>query len=192
MLHRQSLGWFSNIAPAFAWGCAMLCVVLLQGCSPEYNWREVRPAGLGFQVMFPGTPGAAKREVVIDGQKLVMSMSAAQAAGHSFSVGVVQLSNDSLLNRERILAALRTQMLRNVGAAEPVSRPITVPVFDPQGRPSTPVAGVRIEARTDRQPNQLHGGFVARGDRVYQFLVIGQDPDLEQVQTFIDSFRLLE
>ena len=169
-----------------------LVLVLLGGCSPEYNWREVRPTGLGYQVMFPGKPGMASREVMVEGRPFMMNLSAAQAGGHSFSVGVLQLTNDSLADRERMLAVLRSQMLRNIAATELTSAPIKVPVLDLQGKTTTSVSGLRVEAQARAQPNRLHGVFVARGTRVYQFLVIGQNPELEQVQTFLESFRLVE
>jgi hypothetical protein len=171
---------------------SVVTMTLLTGCSPEYNWREVRPTGQGYQVMFPAKPGAASRDVNVEGEKLAMSLSAAQAGGNSFSVGVMKLSRDSAADRERVLAALRVQMLRNIGAIESAAVPIKVPVLDAQGRALAPIAALRIEARAKAPPNQLLGGFVARGDRVYQFLVIGLQPDPEQAQTFIESFRLLE
>lgn len=184
--HRARAAWIMSVS------MSVVTMTPLVGCSPEYNWREVRPAGQGYQVMFPAKPGAASRDVSVEGEQLAMSLSAAQAGGNSFSVGVMRLSRDSAADRERVLAALRVQMLRNIGALESAAVPIKVPVLDPQGRTMAPLAGLRIEASAKAPPNQLLGGFVARGDRVYQFLVIGPQPDPEQAQTFIESFRLLE
>ncbi len=169
-----------------------LSLTLLLGCSPEYNWREVKPPGLGYQVMFPGKPESASRDVVVDGQKLAMSLSAAQAGGHSFSVGVLRLNNVAPENRDQILAVVRAQMLRNIAATESAAAPFKVLILDRQGITMPPVMGVRVQAQAGNRPNRLHGVFVAREDRAYQVLVIGQNPDLEQVQTFIESFRLAE
>lgn len=170
----------------------VLLLSMLNGCSPEYNWREVRPAEQRYQVMFPGKPGMASRDINLDGQKVVMNLAAAQAGGHSFSVGVIGLPEDSAAARERALAAMRAQLVKNLAATETAAKPITVPVRDAQGGLKQSVTGLRIEARSKGQPNQLHGGLVAHGARAYQFLVVGNDPDSEQVQTFLESFRLLE
>ena len=169
-----------------------LSLTPLLGCSPEYNWRELRPPGLGYQAMFPGKPDSASRDVVVSGQTLAMNLSAAQAGGHSFSVGVLQLKNNAPENRDQILAALRAQMLRNIAATESAATPFKVLLLDRQGMARPPLMGVRIEAQASNRPNRLYGAFVAREDRAYQVLVIGQNPDLEQVMTFIESFRLLE
>ena len=171
---------------------AAICLLLLAGCSPEYNWREVKPAGLGFQATFPGKPGTASRDVQIDGQKFAMSVVATQAGGHSFSVGVLQLNNDTPAHRERILAVVREQMLRNVAATQSSATPAEVAVLNPQGATMASESGQRIEAQAKTQPNRLFGVFVAHGTRVYQCLVIGQNPESEQVQLFIESFRLLD
>lgn len=173
-------------------GLVGLPVLLLGGgCAPEYNWREVRPAGDHFQVMYPGKPSTASRDISLDGQPVVMRMTAAEAGGHHFAVGVLTLPEDSDAWRQRAVAAMQAQMARNIASRQPVAAPMTVPIVDAEGKPQGSVAAVRLEARGEGRPNRLVGGFVARGARAWQFVVVGQDPGNEEIQIFIESFRLL-
>lgn len=185
--------------PAAQWlrrGCIWLqaagLLLGIQACSPEYNWREVRPAGDGYQAMFPGKPSTAERAIRIDGMDVRMKMQATQAGGHSFAVGVIQLPSDNDALRERMLAAMRAQMARNIGATDTQLLPIGVLVVSNSAVVYPRLGGLNLIARGTGNPNVLSGGFVARGSRAFQWVVIGRDPDPEIVRTFIDGFRLID
>lgn len=164
----------------------------LQACSPEYNWREVRPSGEGYQALFPGKPKTAERAIRIEGLDVQMKMYASQAGGHSFAVGVIELTEDNEALRDRMLAAMRTQMARNISASDIQSKPISVLVVPRSGVVQPEYGGQHLQARGTGNPNSLTGGFTARGKRVYQWVVVGNDPDPEVVRNFIDGFRLTE
>lgn len=174
------------------WLQALGLLLGLQACSPEYNWREVRPSGEGYQALFPGKPTAAERDIRVDGLDVRMKLQATQAGGHSFAVGVIGLPEDNEALRDRMVAAMRAQMARNIAASDAQLKPISVLVISTSGAVQPKHSGLRLLARGSGNPNTLTGGFVARGQRVFQWVVVGNDPDPEVVSTFIDGFRLTE
>lgn len=185
MLRRECHG---VLAAAFA----TVVLACTGGCSPEYNWREIRPSEGGYQVMFPGKPSKASRDISLDGQKVNMRMSATEAGGHSFAVGLISLPEDSETWRQRALAAMQAQMARNVSAKQIASTPLPVAIIDAQGQARGRLTGARLDVTGEGRPNRLIGGFVAKGARAWQFVVVGQDPGDEEVRLFIESFRLVE
>ena len=165
---------------------------LLLACTPEYNWREIKNLGDGYQVMLPAKPITATREINLDGAKVTMTVSAAQVNDTLFSVGTVTLPADSSAQRAGALAAMRAQMVRNLNARETKASHRDIALLNFSGAPLSRVASTQIEANGSTQPKQIMGGFTAHGNKAYQFLVIGDKLDLESSRYFIDSFRLIQ
>lgn len=173
---------------------AALAATLLAGCAPEYNWREVRSAELGYLVMLPGKPASMTRRILLGESEVSMSMQGARVDETSFTVAVASLPDDLPATREKAGAAMRAGMLRNIAGSEHSSSSPEVLVVDAAGASQGREKSLRIEARGTAQgkPVTMLAGFATRGARAYQWVVLGPQPDREQAKVFLDSFRLLQ
>ena len=59
----------------------------LAACSPEMNWRELRPAATGLQALMPCKPEEAVRSVPLDGGMVDMHLSGCDAGEATFVIG---------------------------------------------------------------------------------------------------------
>jgi hypothetical protein len=174
------------------WIGVAVAVLAAIGCSPAYDWREVRADDDGFVVLLPAKPARMTRPVNLDGLRVDMSMRGAQAGQASFTVGAVALPDDGEVAR-KAAGAMRIAMVRNIGGTERASRPVSVPIVDAQGKPVGTATGVEVEAagRMREQPATLLARFVTHERQAWQCVVLGPQVDREQAAVFLDSFRVL-
>lgn len=149
----------------------------LTACSPKLDWREVRGTDAPFTVLLPAKPASFSREMELDGVRLNLHMTAADADGISFAIGYAKL--DDAGKSAGVLTAMKAGMLKNIQAN--TSKELNQ-------------SGTDIEASGTRQDGQavkLVGRFVARGNWVYQVVLIGSAKALtpEVVDTFLTSFK---
>jgi hypothetical protein len=168
-------------------------VSLLAGCSPTYDWREVRTEEGDCMVLMPGKPAKLTRPIDLAGLQVRMSMQGAQAADTAFTIAAVGLPEDSEPVRAAAIAAMRTGMVRNIGGVERDVREIRVPVVDTQGRTVAQVPGIEVEAtgRMRDDDAALFARFVALGPKAWQCVVLGRRVEREPAATFLQSMRLV-
>jgi hypothetical protein len=156
----------------------LLAALLLSACSPKFDWRDFRSNDAPYAVLFPGKPASHTREVNLDGLSVKMTMTASDIEGTMFAVGSAELADAD--KAPAAVQAMKTAMLRNIGAAQPVQ--------------TTRDGAFEVEAHGVNRgvPMLMHGRFLARGKRVYQVIVIGPAKDFrkENVETFMSSFKL--
>lgn len=155
----------------------LLATFTLAACNPTYNWREHTSQAGGYTVLFPAKPASLTRSVDLDRLRVDMTMTAAQVDGATFAVG--SASAPDAARAQAAVPALRTALLRNIGADDDAAQDASQ--VDMQGRGA------------DGQPIHLTGRFAARGVRVYQVIVVrkpGAVPP-EQVEQFLTSFKPL-
>lgn len=163
---------------------AMAALLALGACSPTYNWRESSDNGAHFVVLLPGKPASVTRQVDLDGPKVDMNMTAAEADGATFAVGTAELPDAAAASRA--LDAMAAALLGNIGGK-------------PQAAPTLP-GGTESDDRTldldargvaGGRPVRLVARLVARGKRVYQVLVVGRENAVtaENIETFFGSFK---
>lgn len=173
---------------------SVLAPVVLAACSPTYDWREIRNADDGYVSMMPARPARMTRPIDLDGLKVSMTMQGAQVEDLTFTIGEVVLPDAEAETRERAVSAMRTAMVRNIGASEAQAQEVAVPVVDSTGRVVSAAPGWRVEAsgRAYERPAVLIAIFTSRGDRAWQAVVLGPEPDRGQAQQFFEGFRLVE
>lgn len=172
---------------------AALAAIPLLGCTPEYNWREIRSADDGWSVMLPGKPASMSRRIRLDTVEVTMTMQGAKIGDTTFTVATAVLPEDTAAARELAVAAMRAGMLRNIEGTQTAARDVAVPVIDAAGKAIGERPAVRIEAdgAIKGRPVTMSAGFAADGPRAWQWVVIGHAVDREQASTFLDSFRVL-
>ncbi len=175
---------------------ACLALLALCGCTPDFNWREVRFPEHGINLMLPGKPDSMTRRIQLDGMDVDMTMFGAQAGGNKFAVGVIALAPSGAAPTGKALAAMRGQMLRNIGGTELSADPVMVKLVDAGGELRGVTPGLLVDAQGSAQgkPVRMLAGFVGHRDRVYQYLVIGPQAGfrMDEARLFADSIRLVQ
>jgi hypothetical protein len=163
---------------------ACAAVLGLAACSPSYNWREVRGTDAPFVVLLPGKPSTHSREVNLDGIRVTMTMTAAEAGGATFAVGSAQVPDPALV--QPALNAMKTALVRNINGT----------VRQEKTAAATPgaIPAINIEAAGSRGEGQamlLFARFAAQDRRIYQAIVVGPEKAISRdaVDTFLASFK---
>jgi hypothetical protein len=174
-----------------------MLAILMQGCSPEHNWRElVYPQ---FRVMLPGKPATMTRVVQLEAVPVSLTMHGAKAGLVSYTVSVGKLSAGA----PAALVAMQRAMLNNIGALPgtgvlPPAAQKPVPVLDASGNTlgSANAAVVKASGHASlegkRQSVQMQAYFLVNDGWVYQAVALGPNLDDNQVKTFFDSLRLVK
>ena len=156
----------------------LLAALVLSACSPKFDWRDYRSSDAPYAVLFPAKPASYTRDVDLNGLTAKMTMTATDIDGTMFAVGTADLPDAD--KAPLAVQAMKTAMLRNIGAAQPTE--------------STKNGAFEVEAKGISRgvPLLMHGRFLSQGKRVYQVIVIGPEKDFrkENVETFMSSFKL--
>ena len=159
--------------------------IVLVGCSPALDWREVRPADTGAALLLPCKPASHARELELAGQKVRMVLHACRAADTTWAVAWAELGDPSRTGSA--LEQLKASAAANVGSAG--LRPL---VGRTPGETPNPQSGrYAVSGKLpDGQPVQGRLLVAARGAAVMQATALGPRPDEAALDTFFDSLRL--
>lgn len=142
-------------------GLAAVCLTLLAGCSPDYNWRTVAVADGMVKALFPDKPQTQERTLDFSGHKVQFILTAATVNDAVFAVGYASLS-DSLRNDEAARNEMGKAVIRsfyqNLGIAVPEVLPAFGTRFDLQGQ--SPKGPVKLQVITWMLPHALVEGIV--------------------------------
>ena len=165
-----------SVCLPIAWLCA---------CSPTLDWRQVRPAGLDLEAMFPCRPATMSREVTLAQRRVEMTMHACAAGGSTYAVGAAAL--EDVRDVEAALTSLREAAAHNVGGSATEAKAIQVPGMTPNAA----CARLMLTGkRPDGTPVVEHLAVFARGTRVYQAMVVGNRTDVDAVSAFFDGLKV--
>lgn len=81
-------------------------LVLLGGCTPEYNWRESMVADNRAVIMFPSRIQTEQRQIDVEGLPTTFSLTASAVGQSVFSVGFIALPES--LGQEKSQALVKT------------------------------------------------------------------------------------
>ena len=99
--------------------------ILLFGCSPTLNWREVRFESMDGSntliALLPCKPDSATRQQDVGGENVDLSMMGCETGGVTYTLARINLANPVLATK--ILAAWQAATLANVRAPQPVPQP---------------------------------------------------------------------
>lgn len=148
------------------------------GCSPEYNWRELRVAEGRAVVAFPARVQTETRSLKIEGENLSFSLTSAAVKQNLFAVGFAALPAAlTQARQEAIKLALLNMLAANLGAS--------LPAVAMQGEPfmleSSSTRPIRMVARV-----LIHRGYLL------EFIATGSPDELspELTTEFMRSISL--
>jgi hypothetical protein len=169
----------------------IIALPALSACSPKYNWREVRGNDASFVVLLPDKATSMTRQINLNGESLMMTMTAAEVDGTSFAVGYAQLSDAKLA--PAALNSMKAALVQNINGTIRHEQPdINRPAAHMEQTDAIDIEAIgRRLTRTSSEPLLLIGHFAAKGKRVYQVIVLGDEKTVprEEANTFISSFK---
>lgn len=165
---------------------ALLAACSAIACTPTLDWREMRPAGSGAQLMFPCKPASHARQVMLAGARVEISMYACSAGQATYALAFAEMADPARVTPALAeLARAASEHLRP--SAPPSSAPIRVPGMTPNDQ----AARWQIAGRLpDGRAFQEQAAFFAHGTRVYQATVVGERLDTEALETFFGALRV--
>jgi len=182
----------------------VLACAVLPGCSPKFDWREVRSAADVYAVSLPGKPQVVTRDLELPlaagPQKVSMTMTSAGVGPTMFAVGVAHLPAGVAQDSAAVQASLtffRDGLLRNIGVnkVDQESTPGLVAAGSGTVRAAT---SFEARGRLGRQgeppePARLAARIYVVDDRLYQIVAMGRVEDLpdHEIETFFTSFHLM-
>lgn len=173
-----------------------LTVLLALGCSPRFEWREVR--GDGFAASLPGRPQTVTRDVDLAGARVAMTMWSTGIGPTIFAIGTARLPASAIADdaaRAAALAYFRDALVRNIGATDATVRTGSPPPL-PVGGTRRLLASSAVEAvgrpGPDGRKSRLAARFFIVDDRFFQVVALGAEGEIppEVLETFFTSFRL--
>ena len=168
--------------------CLLVALLGVHGCSPTFNWRELRPQGTPLQALMPCKPEHATRSVPLAGASVAMNLHSCDAGGLSFAVAWVELGDPRRVEAALVewprasMAALR----QDPALAE---RPEARWDFRLQGASRT--VGLAVQGTGPQgQAVQVRTAYFAQGSQVFQAVVYGQRLPTDVTTTFFEGVHL--
>lgn len=165
-----------------------LCVLLVSACAPTYDWRQVHGTNAPFTVLLPAKPATFSRMVNLEGQHVMMTMTAAEVDKVTFAVGTATLPDAE--KARAALTSMKSGLVKNISGtikhettSDDKAAGTTSIDIDASGPPSATSGG---------EPVRLVVHFVAKDKQVYQVLVVGRETAMKRdaLDTFFTSFKL--
>jgi hypothetical protein len=140
--------------------------------------------------MFPGKPASYTRSVDLDGMRVDMTMTATEVEGAMYAVGTAQAPDPA--HAQAALAAIKTALLRNIGATSMREKSAAAGSVSNGKATESASTDVTADGVLNGVKMRLVGHFEARGQRIYQVVVMGPAKAIEDDPTdqFISSFKL--
>jgi len=165
------------------------------GCSPRFNFREVRPPQALCAIAMPEKPQTVQRDLDFDGRPITMQMTSTGVGQTLFALGVATLPAEAVAPAriEATVAWFRDGLLRNVQGTLIDTRPARLAV--PAGRTLRSAQAIRAQGRIGADRHAvLAARFYVVDDRLYQVVALGAEGEIpaDALDTFFDSFRLTE
>ncbi len=160
-------------------------MVLLSGCGPALNWRDVAIGSTTLVTLFPCKPDNAERTVPLAGVQQAMTMRSCHADGATFALGHARLADPA--QAAHALMQWREATLAGLG---PVPADV---IKDPA--PGAPILPGMLALRARRDPSRgptqtLQGLWFARGPDVFAAMVFATNLTPEATEPFFSGLRL--
>ena len=193
-------GWCNGVRTRSLALAALAACAAATGCTPRFEWREIRVVEDGFTVALPDRPLAAQRAVDLgDGLRVSMHMTSTGVGATLFAVGVATLPPAACAAAavcQRLLVRVATGLARNLGGVLAAQAPAVITA--PPGRQlhagwSAQASGSVASGTGATRDARLAVRLFVVDDRLYQVVAIGTPADLEAeaLETFFTSFRIL-
>ncbi len=160
-------------------------VIAALGCTPTYDWREVRPEGAAIVALFPCRPQQHARTADLAGMRLPMRLNVCNGGKETWALAVTELEHPNQMGAA--LLALRTTAAANFSATQVQTSPLQVLGLTPhENAMRVTLRGVSAQGA----PVDATVVVFAKGLRVYQATVFGVQIDPELSEMFFSGLKL--
>jgi len=159
--------------------------LVLAGCSPTYNWREIRWASAELKVLLPCKPDQGSRRMTLAGQDAEIQMMGCEAGAALFAIAHVHLGDADKIALAQ--AQWQTAMLGNMQAQGTQMLPFQFKGASAQPQP------VRLSAqgrRPDGSAVTAQGVWFVRGPHLYHAVIYADKLSTEVAETFFSGIEL--
>lgn len=171
------MGFLNQIV--LAGGLSLLGLV---GCSPTFNWREVRVGDAAVLALMPCKPEQAERQVPVQGHMATLHMASCDVAHTTFVVSTLRVP-DGVAPAEAA-QAWKAATLSSLQAPASQARDWPLPA-----RSGWPEMGWQADGvRHNGQPVRARVVAVGRGHTLHQLAVYGEPPP-EALSAWLDGMR---
>jgi hypothetical protein len=161
------------------------CTFALTGCSPTYNWRDIRWDRAELKMQLPCKPDQGSRQMTLAGQQVEIEMMGCEAGAALFAIAHIHLGDPD--QAAVMLSQWQAAMLGNMQA-----KAVQIVPYTPKG-----VMAQRLPARLSAQGQRQDGSPVeaqvlwfSRGPHLYQAVIYADKPNLEAIETFFAGIEL--
>jgi hypothetical protein len=162
-------------------GVLVLGASLLGGCSPTFNWRELRLEGAPLLALMPCKPDTASRSVPMLGQPTELHMHSCEAGGLTFALAWAKVGDagSAAAALEQWQAASLASIHASPGAAS--SWTLDLPKAEQ-------IRGSKAQGTDHRgQPLQSQVAYFSQGSWVFQAAVYGSRLPEQATTPFFDG-----
>lgn len=171
------MGFVKQIALA-----GVLSLLGLVGCSPTFNWREVRVGDAVVLALMPCKPEQAERQVPMQGEVATLHMASCDVENTTFAVATLRVP-DGVAPADAA-QAWKTATLASLKAPGAQARDWPLPA-----RTGWPDMGWQADGvRHNGQPVRARVIAVGRGRTLHQLAVYGEPPP-EVLTAWLDGMR---
>jgi hypothetical protein len=167
---------------------AFLTTLFLIGCSPTFNWREVRGTDVPYVIVMPAKPETTTRSIMLGDLQVMMTMTASEVDQIVFAVGTATLPDAAKATAS--LQLMKSALVNNING--------TIRKEKSSGSSQSQMTAIDIEiigpstANLGGQPRLMVVRLIAKENKVYQALIVGPEKVVttESIDTFFTSFKL--
>lgn len=165
---------------------ALLLMVSAAGCSPTFNWREVRQEGAPVQMLLPCKPDMGQRELqLVQGQSHMVQMIGCKTGGFTFTVAWADVRHGSLTNAA--LSAWQTATVDQLNNRNRVDRSVKISGLSVYS-PSTLVSVSGVTESGARVV--MEGVWFTKDTYVIQAMIVGEASADQVSEPFFSGLSL--
>ena len=165
---------------------AGLCsVLILNGCSPTFNWRDVRPDKAPLVALFPCKPDQGTRVVSLGAKDVTMTMLGCDAGGSTFTLAFIDTQDAA--STGTVLDQWRSATLSKLRAQSTSKLPFLI-----KGASAVPPS-VQVAARGTRPDGAVvvvHAVWFASGAQLFQAAVYAEAANPAVTESYFSGLRL--
>lgn len=169
----------------FQFVAALYGLSLLLGCSPTFNWRDVRLDQAPLTALFPCKPEQSTRRIALAAKDVTMTMLTCDAGHATFTLAMAETNDAS--STGAVLSQWKSATLGNMQAVTSSER-----LFALKGSSGLPppVQVLASGTRPDGTALTLQAVWFAAGSQVFQAAVVANAANPAVADTYFSGLQL--
>lgn len=160
----------------------VVLVVLLQACSPAFNWREVRPDNTTLTALLPCKPDKGSKTVPLGGPATELAMVGCDAGGATFAVAVADIRDAG--KAAEVLELWQAATLANMKAPPLAAGSSTARAPLKLPGATSPVLVSAQGLKADGSGVATRAAYFSQGSQVFQAVIYAPKIDAGVAETF--------